>query len=44
MIRSFLLPDYPIVFSWNLVLNVAVFSAIFTFSAAFAYIKIIERT
>lgn len=43
IIRSFLLPDYPVVL-WNLVLNVAIFSAIFTFSAAFAYIKIIERT
>jgi len=41
MIRSFLL-GYP-VFSLNMILNVLVFSVIFTFSAAFAYIKIIER-
>jgi len=30
-------------FSWSMVANVAVFSAIFTFCAAFAYMKIIER-
>jgi len=41
MIRSFLL-GFP-AFSLSMVLNVLVFSAIFTFSAAFAYIKIIER-
>jgi len=42
MIRSFLLPGY-MPFSLNMVVNVLVFSAIFTFSAAFAYMKIIER-
>lgn len=42
MIRSFLLPGYP-PFSYTSILNVVVFSAVFTFSAAFAYIKIIER-
>ncbi len=42
MIRSFLLPEY-MAFSYNWILNVLVFSAIFTFSAAFAYMKIIER-
>ena len=43
MIRSFLLhlPDFQ--FSWNMVANVAVFSGIFTFCAAFAYMKIIEH-
>jgi ABC-2 type transport system permease protein len=41
MIRSFLL-GYPS-FSMSMVFNVLVFSAIFTFSAAFAYITIIER-
>jgi ABC-2 type transport system permease protein len=41
MIRSFLLPDYS--FSYTSILNVAVFSAIFTFGAAFAYMKILER-
>jgi ABC-2 type transport system permease protein len=41
MIRSFLL-GYPS-FSPSMILNVLVFSAIFTFSAAFAYMKIIER-
>ena len=40
-IRSFLL-DSP-QFSYYSILNVVVFSAIFTLSAAFAYIKIIER-
>lgn len=43
MIRSFLLPNYPIQFSGMMILNIAVFSAIFTFIAAFAYMKIIER-
>jgi ABC-2 type transport system permease protein len=42
MIRSFLLPDSP-AFSYTSIINVVVFSAIFTLSAAFAYIKIIER-
>lgn len=42
MIRSFLLPDY-FTFSYYSIINVAVFSAIFTLTAAFAYIKIIER-
>jgi ABC-2 type transport system permease protein len=40
-IRSLLLGSPK--FSYYSVLNVVVFSAIFTFSAAFAYIKIIER-
>jgi ABC-type polysaccharide/polyol phosphate export permease len=41
MIRSFLLPGYT--FSYTSILSVAVFSAIFTFGAAFAYMKILER-
>lgn len=41
MIRSFLLGNPA--FSLNMVLNVAVFSTIFTFSAALAYIKIIQQ-
>jgi ABC-2 type transport system permease protein len=41
MIRSFLLGTPS--FSLNMILNVVVFSVIFTLSAAFAYIKIIER-
>ena len=41
MIRSFLL-GYP-TFSYASILYVVVFSAIFTFSAAFAYIKILEQ-
>lgn len=41
MIRSFLLGNPT--FSLNMVLNVAVFSAIFTFSAVFAYMKIIQQ-
>jgi ABC-type polysaccharide/polyol phosphate export permease len=41
MIRSFLLP-YP-TFSWTMVINVVVFSGIFTLCATFAYMKIIER-
>jgi ABC-2 type transport system permease protein len=41
MIRSFLLGYPP--FSYTSILYVVVFSAIFTFSAAFAYIKILER-
>lgn len=41
MIRSFLLGSPT--FSLNMVLSVAVFSAIFTFSAALAYIKIIQQ-
>jgi ABC-2 type transport system permease protein len=41
MIRSFLLGNPA--FSLNMVLNVAVFSAIFTFSAALAYMKIIQQ-
>ena len=40
-IRSFLL-GYP-AFSYYSILDVVIFSAIFTFSAAFAYIKLIER-
>jgi len=42
MIRSFLLGNPP--FSPNMILSVIVFSTIFTLVAAFAYIKIIERT
>ncbi len=42
MIRSFLLSTPP--FSPNMILSVIVFSTIFTLVAAFAYIKIIERT
>jgi len=41
MIRAFLLGTPA--FSVNMILSVAIFSVIFTFSAAFAYIKIIER-
>ena len=41
LIRSFLLSNPP--FSLNMILNVLVFSTIFTLSAAFAYIKIIQR-
>jgi ABC-2 type transport system permease protein len=41
MIRSFLLDDPE--FSPVMIVNVLVFSAIFTFSAVFAYMKIIER-
>ncbi|MEM2917136.1 MAG: ABC transporter permease [Candidatus Bathyarchaeia archaeon] len=41
MIRSFLLGTPT--FSINMVLNVLVFSAIFTSTAAFAYLKIIDR-
>jgi ABC-2 type transport system permease protein len=41
MIRSFLLSNPS--FSSTMILNVLVFSAIFTLSAAIAYIKIIER-
>jgi len=42
MIRSFLLTDYP-PFSPTGLLSVLAFSAVFTFGAAFAYMKIIER-
>jgi len=45
MIRSFLMPSsqaYP-AFSYLTVLHVAIFSAIFTSGAAFAYIKMLER-
>lgn len=41
MIRNFLLGNPP--FSFLSIINVLAFSAIFTLSAAFAYIKIIER-
>ncbi len=41
VIRSFLLGNPP--FSLDMVVSVLVFSALFTFSAAFAYIKLIER-
>jgi len=41
MIRSFLL-GYP-EFSPTMIINVVLFSAIFTFSAVFAYMKVIER-
>lgn len=43
MIRSFLMPSY-MSFSLVSVVNVAIFSAVFTLGAAFAYMKIIERT
>ncbi len=42
MIRYFLLPGYS--FSYTSILNVAIFSAIFTFVAAFAYMRILERS
>jgi ABC-2 type transport system permease protein len=41
MIRYFLLGSPP--FSFTSIINVLIFSAIFTFGAAFAYMKIIER-
>jgi len=41
MIRNFLLGSPP--FSYFLLLNVLAFSAVFTFGAVFAYMKIIER-
>jgi ABC-type polysaccharide/polyol phosphate export permease len=42
MIRSFLMPAlYP--FSYSSLLFIAVFSMAFTFTAAFAYMKILER-
>lgn len=41
MIRSFLMGNPP--FSTNMIISVVVFSLIFTFTAAFAYIKILER-
>jgi len=41
MIRYFLLGYPP--FSYTLILNIVVFSVIFTLAAAFAYIKILER-
>jgi ABC-2 type transport system permease protein len=41
MIRSFLMGTPS--FSINMVFSVIIFSAIFTFTAAFAYIKILER-
>ncbi|HVP41286.1 MAG TPA: ABC transporter permease [Candidatus Krumholzibacteriaceae bacterium] len=41
MIRAFLLGTPA--FSINMIISVVIFSVIFTFSAAFAYIKIIER-
>ncbi len=43
MIRSFLIPNYQ-VFSPASVISILFFSTIFTFGAAFAYMKIIERT
>jgi len=42
MIRSFLLGTPS--FSLNMIINVLIFSTIFTLCAAFAYIQIIERT
>jgi len=42
MIRSFLLPGYNFNQSW--ILSVLAFSAIFTLSAIFAYMRIIERS
>jgi ABC-2 type transport system permease protein len=44
MIRSFLLPGQGFVFNQNSILSVLGFFAIFTLSATFAYMKIIERT
>jgi ABC-2 type transport system permease protein len=41
MIRNFLIGEPA--FSYTSIINVVVFSAIFTFGAAFAYMKIIER-
>jgi len=43
MIRSFLMPDYTS-FSLISIVNVFIFSVVFTLGAAFAYMKIIERT
>lgn len=43
LIRCFLIPNYQRPFSIDLVLNVFVFSSIFTLGAALAYIRIIER-
>jgi len=43
MIRSFLMPSYTS-FSFTSIVNVLIFSVIFTLGAAFAYMKIIERT
>jgi ABC-2 type transport system permease protein len=42
MIRSFLLPNF-FSFSYYSILYIVAFSAIFTFTAAFAYMKILER-
>lgn len=42
MIRSFLLPNFP-QFNYLSLLNVVIFSLIFTLIPAFAYIKVIER-
>ena len=44
MIRSFLLPGQGYPFTQNSILSVLAFSAIFTLSATFAYMKIIERS
>ncbi|MEM2911529.1 MAG: ABC transporter permease [Candidatus Bathyarchaeia archaeon] len=41
MLRSFLLGNPP--FSWNMVFSVLIFSFIFIFTAALAYIKLIEH-
>ena len=45
MIRSILLPTLQIAqaFSYYSIIYIAIFSAIFTFTAAFAYMKILER-
>jgi ABC-type polysaccharide/polyol phosphate export permease len=42
MIRSLLLPQF-FSFSYLSILYIAAFSAVFTFTAAFAYMKLIER-
>jgi ABC-2 type transport system permease protein len=43
MIRSILLPKIPSSFSYLSIIYIIAFSAIFTFTAAFAYMKILER-
>jgi ABC-2 type transport system permease protein len=43
MIRSFLIGP-PFVFSYTSIISVIIFSAVFTLGAAFAYMKIIQRT
>jgi ABC-2 type transport system permease protein len=43
MIRSILLPQFSFTFSYLSILYIAAFSAIFTSTATFAYMKLIER-